>query len=137
MLVTLWQFFLLHSSQYRVSITNLNSENYMHEATYRVLNNYDVEVGYSFAIPIRNICITVCPFASALLVGVMVLLRDAEIYSIYFSVTIIYLLFLLVCLLTVLIFNFLEERRKYLVQNKLEYLQKKYAKLGDRDADIY
>jgi hypothetical protein len=36
----------------------------------------------------------------------------------------------MVCLVTVLIFNFLEARRKFLVQNKLEYLQKKYAKLG-------
>lgn len=30
----------------------------------------------------------------------------------------------------ILVFVFLEERRKFLVQSKLEYLQKKYSKLG-------
>ena len=109
----------------------------MNEATYKVLNNYDVEVGYSFSISVRNTIATVCPFTTALLVGVMVLLRDAETYSIFFTICIIYVFFVLVCVVTVLIFKFLEERRRYLVQNKLESLQKKYARLGERENDLY
>ena len=104
----------------------------MKESTYKVLNNYDLEVPYSFSISVRNTIATVCPFTTALLIGVMVLLRDAELYSIFFTVIIIYTFFILVCLVTIFIFKFLEERRKYLVQNKLEYLQKKYARLGER-----
>lgn len=49
----------------------------------------------------------------------------------------LYFLLLLVIVNSVFVFFFLDERRKYLVQNKLEYLQKKYAKLNNNDTIIY
>ncbi len=104
----------------------------MKEATFKVLNDYDIEVAYSFSISLRNTLTIICSFLAALLAAILVLLRDAEDYSIFFTVGIIYLLLLLILLTTILIFKFLEERRRFLVQNKLEYLQKKYAKLGAR-----
>ena len=134
--VTLWQFFLLHSSKYLVNINSLNSANYMEERTYKVLNNYDLEVSYSFSISFRNIIITLCPFLSALVTGVLILLRDEEYYSIFLSAALIYVLLLLVVVNAVFIFLFLRERRRFLVQNKLEYLQKKYNKLGNNDTQI-
>lgn len=44
---------------------------------------------------------------------------------------------LLVIVNAILIFKFLEERRKYLVQNKLEFLQKKYAKLSSIETTVH
>jgi hypothetical protein len=75
--VTFWELILLHSDTYLVNINDLNSSNYMDERTYHVLNAHDVEVPYSFTISLRNILATTCPFLTALLIGVMVLLRDA------------------------------------------------------------
>lgn len=49
----------------------------------------------------------------------------------------LYFLLLLVIVNSVFVFFFLDERRKYLVQNKLEYLQKKYAKLNNNDTIVY
>ena len=40
-------------------------------------------------------------------------------------------------MVAIFIYNFLEERRKYLVQNKLEFLQRKYAKLNHNDTINY
>jgi len=118
-------------------VNDLNSSNYMDERTYHVLNAHDVEVPYSFTISLRNLLATSCPFLTALLLGIMVLLRDAELYSIIFTVAIIYTIFILVCITTIFVYKFLSERRKYLVQNKLEYLQKKYAKLGASEDHLY
>ena len=138
MIVTFWELMLLHSDIYLVNINDLNSANYMDERTYHVLNAHDVEVPYSFTISLRNVLAASCPFLTALLIGVMVLLRDAEFYSIFFTLAVIYLIFILVCVTTIFVFKFLGERRKYLVQNKLEYLQRKYAKVGiSNDSDLY
>jgi hypothetical protein len=77
MATTLCEFWLLHSPRYYLNINDLNSANYMEERTYRVLNNYDMEVPYSFSISLRNAHTTLCPLLTALLIGVLVLLRDA------------------------------------------------------------
>lgn len=135
--VTLWHFFYLHSKHHYVNINDLNSSNYMQERTFRVLNNYDYEVKYSFSISLRNTLISACPSIAAIAAAISILLREAEFYSVYMSLSIVYLLLFLGLVTSLLIFNFLDERRKFLVQNKLEYLQKKYAKLGSRDTTIY
>lgn len=105
----------------------------MHESTYRILNNYDLEIPFSFSISFRNTLTIICPFLTALLVGVLVLLRDAELYSVWFTVAVVYVLLGAVGVVTVLIYKFLTERRKFLMHNKLEYLKKKYAKLASSD----
>jgi hypothetical protein len=46
------------------------------------------------------------------------------------AVAVVYLMELLAIVNLILVFLFLEERRKFLVQSKLEYLQKKYSKVG-------
>ena len=109
----------------------------MDERTYRVLNSYDMEVPYSFAIPFRNMTTTISPFITSLLAVTLILLRDSNNYSVFFTIIILYTMLLLCMIITFLVFKFLEERRKFLVQNKLEYLQKKYAKLGTRETEIY
>jgi UDP-N-acetylmuramyl pentapeptide phosphotransferase/UDP-N-acetylglucosamine-1-phosphate transferase len=70
---------------------------------------------------------------TALLSGVLILLKDEEYYSIVFTVVLVYTVQLLVIIITVIIYKFLQERRRFLVQNKLEYLQKKYSKIRTQD----
>lgn len=77
MSVTMWHFFYLHSSHHYISINDLSSSNYMKERTFRVLNDYDIEVKYSFAISLRNTLISACPSTAAIATAVSILLREA------------------------------------------------------------
>lgn len=109
----------------------------MNEKTYKVLNNYDEEVRFSWAISIRNTIITMLPIAASIFSAVLILLKDSEYEVIIFTSVLLYFFMALVLVNAVLIFKFLEERRKYLVQNKLEFLQKKYAKLSSFETTIH
>jgi hypothetical protein len=81
--------------------------------------------------------ITFAPIIVSLVIAVIIFLRDSELESVIFSASILYFLLLLAIIIAIFIYNFLEERRKYLVQNKLEFLQKKYAKLNPNDTINY
>jgi hypothetical protein len=109
----------------------------MNEKTYKVLNNYDEEVSFSWAISIRNTIITMLPIAASIFSAILILLKDSEQEVIIFTSAMLYFFMILVIVNAVLIFKFLEERRKYLVQNKLEFLQKKYAKLSSIETTIH
>lgn len=74
---TIWEFYLLHSPKYLIGIDKLNSTNYMNEKTYKVLNNYDEEVKYSWAISIRNTLITMFPIAASIFASILILLKDS------------------------------------------------------------
>lgn len=130
LIATICEFVNLHSPRYKVSINDLSSSNYMDERTIRVLNEYDIEVKYSFSISLRNTLIIVCPVVTAFVSSVLILLRDEELYSVYLAVIVVYLMELLGIVVLTLVFLFLEERRRFLVQSKLEYLQRKYSKVG-------
>ena len=78
--------------------------------------------------------ITVCPFATAVLSGFLILLKDEEYYSIILTTILVYVIQLLMAVVMLFVFLFLRERRKFLVWNKLEYLKKKYSKLKREDS---
>ena len=65
--------------------------------------------------------------------GVLILLRDEEAFSILLSSILIYALVLVVLIMSVFIFLFLKERKKLLLHNKLFYLRRKYSKIGKND----
>jgi hypothetical protein len=135
--ISLWEFYLLHSSKYLISINDLNSSNYMSEKTYKVLNNYDEEVQWCWSISVRNTVITMLPVATSLFTAILILLKQSEYEAIIFTSVLLYFFMLVAIVEAVFVYNFLEERRKYLVQNKLEFLQKKYAKLNNNDTIVY
>jgi hypothetical protein len=135
--ISLWEFYLLHSSKYLISIKDLNSSNYMSEKTYKVLNNYDEEVQWCWSISVRNTVITMLPVATSLFTAILILLKQSEYEAIIFTSVLLYFFMLVAIVEAVFVYNFLEERRKYLVQNKLEFLQKKYAKLNNNDTIVY
>lgn len=55
----------------------------------------------------------------------------------FLTIGVIYFIMVVSVVTMVLVFLFVGERRKFLVQNKLEYLQKKYAKLGNKEQKMY
>jgi hypothetical protein len=56
---------------------------------------------------------------TSLLASVLILLKENEVESVLFTTTLVYFFLLVVIIDSIFIYNFLDERRKYLVQNKL------------------
>lgn len=109
----------------------------MNEKTYKILNNYDEEVKFSWSISIRNTIITMLPAATSLFASILILLKESENEAVIFVSVMLYSFMIIVIVDAILVYNFLEERRKYLVQNKLEFLQRKYAKLSNNETVVY
>lgn len=69
--------------------------------------------------------------------GIIILLRDEEAFSLLLSSILIYVLVLVVLIMSVFIFLFLKERKKLLLHNKLFYLRRKYTKTDMNDGYKY
>jgi hypothetical protein len=79
----------------------------MEEDTYRILNNYDEEVKYSTSISIRNAILILMPIVAAILMGVVILLKESEYTAVYFDAIIFYVLFLVIIVTIIFVYKFL------------------------------
>lgn len=135
-LTMFYEYQILHSNRFSISILQLNSSNYMDERSFKVLNDQDKHIPFSFSISTRNISLSVLPLLTSLLFATAILLRDFEKQVVISLACSLYFLLALAIFLSVFISLFLQKRRKELVQQKLEVLQKRYNSLCNMDTQV-
>lgn len=101
-----------------------------------MLSNYNLVIPFSFSISFRNILIVISPILTGLLSGLIIFLKTVELFSILFVSIFLYLLVIIVLVTIYFIYKFLVSRKTFLVQSKLEYLQRKFALLESQDSLI-
>lgn len=79
----------------------------MEEDTYRILNNYDEEVKYSNSISIRNTILILMPIVAAILMGVVILLKESEYTAVYFDAIVSYIFLVAVIITVIFVYKFL------------------------------
>lgn len=72
-----------------------------------MLNNYDEEVSFCWAISIRNTIITMLSIVASILGTVLILLKDSEKEVIMFTTAMLYFFMVLAIINATLIFKFL------------------------------